>query len=85
MVTDTTLAPGYGQLNAKTLEALKLAAGSEGLILDPVYTGKVMAGLIDRVRAHAYRDEANILFMHTGGQPALFAYEPLLTKALDGN
>lgn len=83
VVTDITLAPGYGQLNAKTLEALKLAAATEGLILDPVYTGKVMAGLIDRVRTQTYRDEANVLFMHTGGQPALFAYEPLLTKALD--
>jgi len=78
-----SLAPGYGQLNPMTLEALQLAASKEGLILDPVYTGKVMAGLIHRVRNGAYADEANVLFIHTGGQPALFAYETELTRALD--
>ncbi|NQW00425.1 MAG: D-cysteine desulfhydrase family protein [Rhodospirillales bacterium] len=83
VVTDVALAPGYGQLNAMTIEAMQLAARTEGLILDPVYTGKVMAGLIDRVRSHSYRADANVLFIHTGGQPALFAYEALLSKALD--
>jgi len=82
-LTDIALAPGYGQLNARTLEALKLAARTEGLILDPVYTGKVLAGLIDQLRKGAYAKEANVLFIHTGGQPALFAYEPELSKALD--
>lgn len=82
-LTDIALAPGYGQLNDRTLEALKLAARTEGLLLDPVYTGKVMAGLIDRVRSNAYENETNVLFLHTGGQPALFAYEPVLSKALD--
>lgn len=82
VLTDVALAPGYGQLNDKTMEALKLAAGLEGLILDPVYTGKVMAGLIDRVRSKAYTNDGNVLFIHTGGQPALFAYEPLLSQAL---
>ncbi len=83
LLTEIALAPGYGQLNERTLEALKLAARTEGLILDPVYTGKVMAGLIDRVRGGAYSKEANVLFLHTGGQPALFAYEPQLSKALN--
>lgn len=82
VLTDVALAPGYGQLNDRTIEALKLAASKEGLILDPVYTGKVMAGLIDRVRTKAYGNDDNVLFIHTGGQPALFAYEPLLSQAL---
>lgn len=83
IVTDVSLAPGYGQVNEATIEALKLAAGKEGLILDPVYTGKVMAGLIHGIRSGAYQTSDNVLFMHTGGQPSLFAYEPILTKALD--
>lgn len=82
VVTDVALAPGYGQLNDKTIEALTLAARNEGLILDPVYTGKVMAGLIDRVRNNTYQSSDNVLFLHTGGQPALFAYETALTRAL---
>ncbi len=80
---DATLAPGYGQLNDMTLEALKLAASKEGLILDPVYTGKVFAGMIHRVRQNDYSPSDNVLFIHTGGQPALFAYEPDITRALD--
>lgn len=83
VVNDVSLAPGYGQVNDGTIEALKLAAGKEALLLDPVYTGKVMACLIHRIRSGAYADSANILFLHTGGQPSIFAYEPQLTKALD--
>lgn len=80
---DDVLAPGYGQLNSMTLEALRLTASKEGLILDPVYTGKVMAGMIHRIREGTYSDGDNVLFIHTGGHPALFAYEPEITKALE--
>ena len=59
------------------------AASLEGLLLDPVYTGKVMAGIIDRVRTNSYANVTDILFLHTGGQPALFAYESELTSSLD--
>jgi len=83
ITTDATLAPGYGQLNAMTLEALQLAASKEALILDPVYTGKVFAGMIHRIRHGGYPSDANVLFIHTGGQPALFAYEPEITQAMD--
>lgn len=79
---DDSLAPGYGRLNDMTLEAMRLAASKEGLILDPVYTGKVFAGMIHRVRDGAYTPDQNVLFIHTGGQPSLFAYEPEITKAL---
>ncbi len=82
IVDDYALAPGYGQLNDATLEALKMAAHQEGLLLDPVYTGKVLAGLIHRIRTGVYASTDNILYMHTGGQPSLFAYEPQLTAAL---
>ena len=83
ILNDVPLAPGYGLLNPMTIEALKLVASLEGLLLDPVYTGKVMAGMIDRVRTNAYANSTNVLFLHTGGQPALFAYEPELTAALE--
>ena len=52
---------------------LKLLAGLEGLLLDPVYTGKAMAGLLDGVGRDRF-DEGPIIFLHTGGAPALFAY-----------
>jgi len=85
ILNDVPLAPGYGLLNPLTIEALNLAASLEGLLLDPVYTGKAMAGVIDRVRTNAYDNSVNILFLHTGGQPALFAYESELTAALELN
>jgi len=72
---DSPLAPGYGRLNRATINAIKRAAGSDGLLLDPVYTGKAMAGLINAApRLHGTR----VLFWHTGGQPALFAYADML-------
>ncbi len=78
-VSDEFLAPGYGRLNPATLEAIGEAARYEGLLLDPVYSGKVMAGFLARAReAGAGR---SLLFVHTGGTPALFAYEPELTRA----
>ncbi len=73
-LTDDSLAPGYGRLNEATREAIALAARSEGLILDPVYTGKVMAAMIAAVRDAEHGDDETLLFVHTGGQPALFAY-----------
>ena len=76
-LNDEFLAPGYGRLNEPTLTAIKAAAQCEGLILDPVYTGKAMAALLQR--AAAVDPGKNLLFIHTGGQPALFAYEPDLS------
>ncbi|MEQ9200232.1 MAG: pyridoxal-phosphate dependent enzyme, partial [Rhodospirillales bacterium] len=75
---DTALAPGYGQLNAATHDAIRRAASREGMFLDPTYTAKVMAGLIsfsERLpETAAPAAEKPWLFIHTGGQPALFAY-----------
>ncbi len=73
---DDYFAPGYGTPNEEGLEAIKLLARLEGILLDPVYTGKAMAGLIDGVAQKRFKDEGPIIFVHTGGAPALFAYHP---------
>ena len=67
------LSPGYGQLNTYAHEAIKWAARSEGLYLDPVYTGKSMAGLIQLTMTEQLAGH-RVLFWHTGGTPALFGY-----------
>ena len=56
------------------IEAVRLAARHEGLLLDPVYSGKAMAGLIDLVRRGRFGADETVVFIHTGGTPALFAY-----------
>jgi len=73
---DDYFAPGYGTPNEEGLEAIKLLARLEGILLDPVYTGKAMAGLIDGVARERFKDDGPIIFIHTGGAPALFAYHP---------
>jgi L-cysteate sulfo-lyase len=68
-------APGYGQPNAGMIAAVQMLAQREGIVLDPVYTGKAMAGLIDLVRKGTFGADENVVFIHTGGAPGLFAYE----------
>lgn len=67
--------PKYSLPNARMVEAVQLLARTEAILLDPVYTGKVMAGLIGMSREGAFRPEENVLFVHTGGAPAVHAYE----------
>ena len=74
-VYDRVLAPGYGKLNDATFNALHLAATLEGLMLDPVYTAKTMAGLIALVETGVIKPQQKILYLHTGGLPALFGYQ----------
>jgi D-cysteine desulfhydrase len=64
---------GYGVLTEPEREALRLFATCEGLVLDPVYTGRAAAGMIDLVRKGFFKNDETVLFLHTGGQPALFA------------
>jgi L-cysteate sulfo-lyase len=64
---------GYGVLTDLEREAVKLFAKYEGLLLDPVYTGRAAAGMIDLIRKGFFRKDETVLFWHTGGQPALFA------------
>ena len=66
-------APGYGVMTGAEHEAIQLFAKNEGLLLDPVYTGRAAAGLIDLVRKGFFKKNETVLFWHTGGQPALFA------------
>lgn len=65
---------GYGKLTPEAVEAIKLVARTEGILLDPVYTGKAMAALIDRIHRKTIEGDETVLFLHTGGFPALFAY-----------
>jgi len=75
---DMALAPGYGRIGPPTREAIALMARLEGLFVDPVYTAKSLAVLIALARDGTIPRGARVLFIHTGGQPALFAYEPEL-------
>ena len=68
--------PRYGEPNAGTLAAMRQVASHEGLLLDPVYTGKAFAGLLDGAAHGAFDGDGPVLFLHTGGSPALFAYHP---------
>ncbi len=66
--------PGYSLTTEGMIEAVKLLASTEGILLDPVYSGKAMAGFIDLVRKGTFPEGSNLLFLHTGGSPALYAY-----------
>lgn len=65
---------GYGLPTAGMLEAVEILARTEGLLLDPVYSGKGMAGLIDLIRKGYFKANDNVVFLHTGGSVALFGY-----------
>ena len=71
---DDDVGPGYSLPTDGMVEAVKLLASTESILLDPVYSGKAMAGLIDLVRKDYFPEGSNVLFLHTGGSPALFAY-----------
>ncbi len=66
--------PAYGVPHAATLDALQLAARTEALVLDPVYSAKGLAGLIALLRAGRWRAEQHVVFVHTGGAPSVFAH-----------
>ena len=70
--------PKYSLPNDAMIEAVRLMARTEGILLDPVYTGKIVAGLIGMVQNGAVRADETVLFLHTGGMPSLFAYEDVL-------
>ncbi|MEM1201412.1 MAG: D-cysteine desulfhydrase [Pseudomonadota bacterium] len=75
LVDDGYVGEGYGIPAPSTLEAISMAAKFEGLLLDPVYSAKGMAGLIGLIRQGFFKPTDNVLFLHTGGSVALFAYE----------
>ena len=77
IVHDEFVGDGFGKPTPGMLEALDLLGRQEAILLDPVHTGKAMAGLIALVRQKAFRPDETLLFIHTGGQPSLFAYADL--------
>jgi D-cysteine desulfhydrase/L-cysteate sulfo-lyase len=79
-LTDAFLEPGYGNLNEPTAKAIVLGARTEALMLDPVYSGKAMAALIHY--AKLADDGSTFVFLHTGGTPAIFAYQAAIEEAL---
>jgi D-cysteine desulfhydrase len=78
---DEYVGAGYSLPTPAMIEAVKLLAGTEGILLDPVYTGKGMAGLIDLSRKGYFKSKDNVLFVHTGGSPALYAYTDIFMDA----
>jgi D-cysteine desulfhydrase len=68
------LGQGYGVVGNLERESIKLTACTEGLLLDPVYTGRAMGGLIDLIKRGFFSRKDTVLYWHTGGAPALFAY-----------
>lgn len=73
-IDDSQVGPGYGQPTPAMIEAVELLARTEGILLDPVYTGKAMAGLLALIRSGAIAPDETVVFWHTGGAPGLFAY-----------
>ncbi len=82
-VIDSFIGAGHGIPSSESLEAVKLVARTEGIFLDPIYTGKAMAALIAGVRNGEIRRGANVLFMHTGGAPNLFRHAEAFRNMLD--
>jgi L-cysteate sulfo-lyase len=72
--------PGYGLTDTMTEEAIRLAGRYEGLVIDPVYSGKAMAGLIGLARQGRFRDTEPVVWIHTGGAPGLFAYPTTMAR-----
>ncbi len=82
LVDDRYVGAGYGIPAASTIEAIGLAARVEGLLLDPVYSAKAFAGMIARVRQGFFNADDTVVFLHTGGSAALFAYSEALMPLL---
>ena len=80
-VDDRWVGPGFGILDGPTREALGLLARTEGVLVDPTYTGKAFTGLLSEIRGGRWPDDADVVFVHTGGTPLVFTYgESLLEK-----
>ncbi len=78
---DEWVGPGYSLPTEEMIEAVRMLAGAEGILMDPVYTGKAMAGLIGLIRSGEIGADETVLFLHTGGSPALYAYQSILAGA----
>jgi D-cysteine desulfhydrase/L-cysteate sulfo-lyase len=79
-VYDEYVGDRYGQATEATTEAIRLAARTEGIFLDPVYTGKALSGLIGEIRKGNVGKDETVVFVHTGGTPIIFAYDEILAN-----
>lgn len=79
---DEWLGPGYSLPSAEMLEAVTMVARTQGIVLDPVYTGKAMSGLIGMIRGGELQTDRTVVFLHTGGTSVLFANRGMFTSAL---
>jgi D-cysteine desulfhydrase len=77
VVNDAYVGEGYSLPTDSMVEAVTLFARTEGVLLDPVYTGKAAAGMIDLVRSGFFPSGSNVMFLHTGGAPSLYHYMPI--------
>ena len=79
-IADDQRGEGYGLVTDAMIEAVRLMASCEGLLLDPVYSGKAFAGVIGDVRSGRYPAGSSVVFLMTGGTPALFAYRSAFAR-----
>ena len=80
LVDDGFIGPGYGKVTPDALHAIRLLAETEGIFLDPVYTGKAMAGMLAHIASGEIRPDDSVVFLHTGGGPSLFAWNERLLE-----
>ena len=80
IIFDEYIKEGYGILNKEVTKALKLVAETEGIFIDPVYTGKAMVMMMDQIKKGYFNKDDNVVFFHTGGLPAVFLYRNELSK-----
>lgn len=83
-MSDSTIGPGYGIPTDEVWSALRLFGRTEGVVLDPVYTGKVAAALVEWAAAGRIRADEHVVFVHTGGLPGLYGYAPEFAAAVEG-
>jgi len=85
IVFDEYVGEGYSRPTQTMVDAVDLVAKTEGILLDPVYTGKCMSGFIDLIQKDYFKKGENVLFLHTGGAPSLYAYLPIFYEKFAKN
>jgi D-cysteine desulfhydrase len=77
-IFDDYVGPGYSLPTEEMADAVRIFARTEGILLDPVYTGKAAAGLLDLIQKGHFQKGEKVLFLHTGGSPGLYAYQDVI-------
>ena len=81
LVLDQYIGQGYSIPSPEGIESIRLVARTEGVFLDPIYTGKAMAGLTDLIKKRKIGLDKTVIFLHTGGSPSIFSYAPAITSS----